>query len=188
MKKEVFFVFVFSPQSAEVQWRVIGFLHLWASGEKRGFGLLPRTFAWLARPRENPEGLLAIYHRLVVLPWYAHIDPLSWPLFQIRAWRFSLQGKKTNSASMVSTLRMRAPIYPVVVWRRWQHIHKFTFSSQTLKTTFIVEFSTREARAAEYHGEENVVNYLSEKIWKSRDRAPNDRPTVLQNDRYTKVK
>ena len=42
-------------------------------------------------------------------------DPLSWPLFQISARRFSLQGKKTNSASMASTLQMRAPIYPVVV-------------------------------------------------------------------------
>ena len=69
MKKEVFFVSVFSPQSAEVQWRVIGFLHLWASPEKRGVRLPPSAFAWLARPRENPEGLLAIYHRIVVLPW-----------------------------------------------------------------------------------------------------------------------
>ena len=46
-------------------------------------------------------------------------DPLSWPLFQISARHFFLQVKETNAAAMASTLRMRAPIYPVVAWRRW---------------------------------------------------------------------
>ena len=37
-------------------------------------------------------------------------DPLSWPLFQISARHFSLQGKETNSAAMASALRMRTHI------------------------------------------------------------------------------
>ena len=37
-----------------------------------------------------------------------------------------------------------------------------------------------EARAAEHHGQENVVNYPSEKIWQSRDRTPTDRPSTPQ--------
>ena len=46
-------------------------------------------------------------------------NPLSCPLFQRSARPFSPQRKKTDSAAMASTLRMRAHIYPVVTWKRW---------------------------------------------------------------------
>ena len=45
----------------------------------------------------------------------------------------------------------------------------------------------REARAAEHHGKENVVNYPSKKIWQSRDR-PLARLTVRPHHGHTNAK
>ena len=51
--------------------------------------------------------------------------------------------------------------------------------SRALNSTWFLEcmvyhylFITELSRAAEHHGYENVVNYLSEDIWQSRDRTP----------------
>ena len=120
MKREVLLVVVFSPQFAQVQWRVIGFLPL-CRAEERFSSSLSRVFLPCSSSRKSwgSTSNLSSYCSPTVI--HPTSDPLSWPLFQISARHFSMQGKEINSAAMGSTL---------VPWT-WggQHVHKINQST-----------------------------------------------------------